>query len=110
MVVVVLAPRFAVGRQMMMPTVNTLMSRPCAAASAFTAAARCAVSATETREACMKKASQLRTAKARPVGEAPAFMITGLRPPNGFGLARTAFKLDVLAVVVELLARPTTSA
>ena len=29
----------------------------------------------------MKKASQLRTAKARPVGEAPAFMITGRVPP-----------------------------
>ena len=70
-----------VGRQMMTPTVNTLIARPCAAASAFTAATRCAVSSTETRDACMKNASQLRTAKARPAGDAPAFMMTGCVPP-----------------------------
>ena len=29
----------------------------------------------------MKNASQLRTAKARPTGEAPAFMMTGRVPP-----------------------------
>ena len=29
----------------------------------------------------MKKASQLRTAKARPGGDAPAFMMTGRVPP-----------------------------
>ena len=69
------------GRQVMTPTVNTLISRPCASASALTAATRCAVSATETREACMKNASQFFTAKARPVGDAPAFMMTGCVPP-----------------------------
>jgi hypothetical protein len=42
-----------------------------------------AVSSIEVREACRKKASQLRTAKARPVGEAPAFMISGRAPPIG---------------------------
>ena len=41
----------------------------------------------------MKKASQFFTAKARPVGEAPAFMISGRVPPIGFGLARTALRL-----------------
>ena len=39
-----------VGRQVMTPTVNTPMARPSAAASAFTAATRCAVSETDTRD------------------------------------------------------------
>ena len=70
-----------VGLQVMTPTVNTPISRPCAAASAFTAATFCAVSTTEVRDACMKNASQFFTAKARPTSEAPAFMMTGCVPP-----------------------------
>ena len=99
-----------VGRQTMTPTVNTLMSRPCCAASAFTSATRCAVSATETRDACMKKASQLRTAKARPAGDAPAFMITGRVPPNGFGLARTLASLMNFPLKSKSSSGPTTPA
>ena len=38
----------------------------------------------------VKNASQLRSANARPAGEAPAFMINGRVPPNGLGLARTS--------------------
>ena len=41
----------------------------------------------------MKKASQFFTAKARPVAEAPAFMISGRVPPTGLGLARTPLSL-----------------
>ena len=52
-----------------------------------------AVSSVEVRDACRKKASQLRTAKARPVGDAPAFMISGRVPPTGFGLARMPLSL-----------------
>ena len=70
-----------VGRQLMTPTVNTLMARPSATASAFAPATFCAVSSTEVRDDCMKNASQLRTANARPTGEAPAFMMTGCVPP-----------------------------
>jgi hypothetical protein len=57
------------------------MARPCWRASSFTIATRSAVSSTDTRDACMKKASQLRTAKARPVSDAPAFMMIGRPSP-----------------------------
>ena len=50
-------------------------------------------SSTESRDTCVKKASQLRIAKALPAGEAPAFMMIGRDPSYGFGLPRTFFSL-----------------
>src|SRR6516165_9797489 len=44
----------------------------------------------------VKKASQLRIAKAWPAPDLPAFMITGRALPNGFGLARTPASLKNL--------------
>ena len=55
--------------------------RPRLLASALASFTFWALSSIEVREAWVKKASQFRIAKARPTGEAPAFMISGRAPP-----------------------------
>ena len=74
------------------------------------AATFCAVSSTEVRDDCMKNASQLRTAKARPSGDAPAFMISGPRAAVRLGLRAHALQLDELRRRNRNRRAPTTSA
>ncbi len=52
-----------------------------------------ALSSIEVRDALVKNGSQLRIANERPTSEAPAFMISGREPLNGFGLARSFLSL-----------------
>ena len=62
---------------------NTSISRPMARASALMSATIFVVASTPWRdvEVAVKKASQLRSAKAWPEPDEPAFMISGRVPP-----------------------------
>jgi hypothetical protein len=55
----------------------------------------------EVRSAWVKKASQLRIAKARPVAEAPAFMISGRGATIGLGLGADLLELEELALEIK---------
>ena len=93
-----------VGRQVMTPTVNTLIARPCAAASAFTAATRCAVSSTETRDGLHEEGIAVAHREGAADRRGAGVHDDRPRAAIGLGLGAHLLQLDELPVEIEVVA------